>query len=93
MPTCRRYNLIPFPASHRNFFPGYKIPFKFKTDVGDINSWVTGGYATDKVGDPKAGTYISKCITKFYRDHPELKPGDIIKISRLEEGLYKLEIK
>lgn len=92
LPTWKKYSLIPFPVSHRKFFPGYKIPFTIKTDIGEIISWVTGGYATDKVGDLNAGSYISKGIAKFYKSHPELKPGDFIKISKFEQGLYKLEI-
>ena len=93
IPTWRKYNLIPFPASEREFFPGYKSPFTFKTDIGNIKSWVTGGSKEDDVGDPYAGKYISKGMTRFYRNHPELKPEDILKITKLDEKTFRLEIK
>ena len=91
-PTWRKYNLIPIPAIHRSFFPGYRIPFVLKTNIGDLKTWVAGGYANEMEGDPKAGTYISKNITKFYRAQPELEVGDILRITKLQEKLYSLEI-
>jgi len=91
-PTWRKYNLIRLPAKYRTFFPGYKIPFTFITDVEDIITWVTGGYNTDMEGDPIAGSYVSKGIAKFYRAHPDLKVGDTLIITKVQDKVYKLEI-
>lgn len=92
IPSWRKYGYLPFPMRYRSFFPGYKIPFTLQTDIGDLTTWITGGYVQDIEGDPKAGTYISKNVTKFFRAHSELEVGDILRITKLEEKSYKLEI-
>ena len=92
IPTWKKYNLIPFPSKSRKFFPGYKIPFTFKTDIGELTTWVTGGYKEKVEGDPNEGSYISNNITRFYRAHPELQIGDTLKITKLRDLYYELGI-
>ncbi|KKL80840.1 hypothetical protein LCGC14_2000740 [marine sediment metagenome] len=92
-PYWKKYKLIPITKDNRRFFPGYKKPFTFLTDVGNLETHVTSKVGGDDYGDPDGGNYISKNIYIFYREHPELKPGSILKITKLEENFYKLEIK
>jgi len=92
IPAWRKYGYLPFPMRYRSFFPGYKIPFTFQTDIGDLTTWITGGYVQDIEGDPKVGTYISKNVTKFFRAHPELAVGDILRITKLQDNSYRMEI-
>ncbi|MHA1196933.1 MAG: type I restriction endonuclease [Promethearchaeota archaeon] len=91
-PYWRKYNLIPIFSDHRTFFPGYKVPFTLETDFGEITTWVTGGRRDDTVGDPRAGIFISTGITDLYRRFPDLKPGDTLRIIKLEENRYRLEV-
>lgn len=92
-PYWKTYKLIPIPKENRRFFPGYKIPFTFLTDVGNLETHMTSRTGGDEYGDPDGGTYVSKNIHIFYREYPDLKPGAILKITKLEENFYKLEIK
>ncbi|MFW9874288.1 MAG: type I restriction endonuclease [Candidatus Thorarchaeota archaeon] len=91
-PGWKKYNYLPFPMKFRRFFPGYKTPFTLKTDIGDLITWVTGTYKEGIEGDPEDGTYISKNFTRFYRSHPELQVGDTLKIVKIEDLYYELEI-
>jgi hypothetical protein len=91
IPSWKRYNLLDIPKKHRLFFPGYKIPFIIKTDIGELETWVTGDYAHAQEGDQNAGWYISKSMTKVYRNHPELKAGDIVTFTKENDGKYKLD--
>ncbi len=92
IPTWKKYNLIPFSVKTRKFFPGYKVPFILKTDIGELTTWVTGGYKEKVEGDPNEGTYISNNITRLYRNHPELQIGDTLKITKLKDLYYELVI-
>ena len=92
VPAWKKYGYIPFPMKNRNFFPGYKIPFTLLTDIGELITWMTGAYKGGTEGDPNEGTYISKNITRLYRAHPEIKAGDRLIITKVQDKLYKLEI-
>lgn len=92
IPAWKKYGYFRFPAKHRNFFPGYKIPFTLQTDIGELTTWVTGARKGGTEGDPIEGTYISKNITRLYKAHLEIKPGDLLIITKLQDRRYKLEI-
>ena len=36
------------------------FPFVLETNIREIETYIAGGYKTDKVGDLDAGTYFSK---------------------------------
>ena len=59
-PSAIKYTLIDIPKRYRRLFPGYKVPFVLETNIGEIETYIVGGYKTDKVGDLDAGTYFSK---------------------------------
>jgi len=87
-----KYNLIRLPKEVRSIFPGYKIPFVLETDIGPIRTEVTSyGEGTQK-GDRKAGYYFSG-MKSWYENHGELKPGDILILTKLSEDNYRLAIK
>jgi len=43
IPSWKEYCLIPLSekTGTRYFFPGYKVPFKIETDIGEIHTYVT----------------------------------------------------
>lgn len=91
--TPKRYALIPIPKEHRSFFPGYKIPFILKTDIGEITTRVTSAPKGTQEGDPKAGNYIQGGLKPWYKKHKELKEGDKLIIETIESKReYKLSI-
>ncbi len=86
--SSREYVYIPLPKDKRFFFPGYKVDFELKTDVGTATAHVTSephGASVD-VGDPHAGTHIRGKFGPWYARHPELKAGDRLRIEALEPG-------
>ena len=85
-----KYNLVYVQKSFRRLFPGYKVPFILETNVGEIETYITGGHATDKVGDPDVGHYFTKGLSKWYR-HNDVKEGDTVIIEVIEPNKrYKL---
>jgi hypothetical protein len=85
-----KYNFVDVPKRFRRLFPGYKVPFILETNVGEIETYITGGYATDKVGDPDVGHYFTKGLSKWYR-HNDVKEGDTVIIEVIEPNKrYKL---
>ena len=103
-PSWRRYGIILFPRENRAFFPGYKQPFTFETNDGEVEAWVTAASSSDiMVGDANAGAYICSprpsirdsnkmSVTMWYRRHQELEPGDVLRIRHLNDRLYRLDI-
>jgi len=89
--SWRKYNLIRFPNDKRKFFPKFKVLFILETDVGEIKTKVTS-----KMGDDKdniwAGYYIAGGLKKFYEAHKELKNGDKLRISRISDNKYRLDL-
>jgi hypothetical protein len=93
--SSRKYVYIPLPKDKRLFFPGYKVNFELKTDVGTFMAHVTSEPygASVAVGDPYAGTHIRGKFGPWYARHPELKAGDRLRIEVLEpEERYELSI-
>jgi len=82
--SALRYNLINIPKKFRRLFPGYKIPFILETNAGEIETYIVGGYATDKTGDPDAGTYFTKGLSKWYKFNKDIKVGDTVIIEVIE---------
>lgn len=86
------YKLINIPKKFRPLFPGYKIPFTLETNIGEIETYITGGYATDKKGDPNAGEYFTKGLSKWF-DQNRVKEGDTVIVEIVEPNkryrLYK----
>ncbi|MGQ4876550.1 MAG: hypothetical protein ACP6IY_20995 [Promethearchaeia archaeon] len=92
IPAWKRYNYIPIPMKFRSFFPGYREEFIIHTDNGDINTWVTSATRDIPIGERMAGTYISKGITEYYREHSNLKPGDRLIVTKINDFEYNMEI-
>jgi hypothetical protein len=89
-----KYSLMDVPKKFRGLFPGYKVPFILETNAGEIETYITGGRATDKVGDPNAGSYFSKGLSKWYKYNSDVKPGDVVVIEVIEPyKRYKLHKK
>lgn len=91
-----RYNLIPV-QKNRRFFPGYMIKFILETDIGEIPAKVTSAPKGTKEGDPDGGHYIKSVhrngLTKWYKQHKNLKLGDKISIKVIEDKQrYKLSV-
>jgi hypothetical protein len=85
-----KYNFVYVQKRFRRLFPGYKVPFILETNVGKIETYITGGYATDKVGDPDVGHYFTKGLSKWYK-HNDIKEGDTVIIEVIEPNKrYKL---
>jgi len=92
-PSFRQYARIPFKRGDRSFFPGYKVEFTLKTDVGDLKCKVSSGREDTEVGDSELGKNITGDIGKFYDAHPELKVGDFLVFRKLDELIYEVKIK
>lgn len=84
-PSWKRYGLIPIPMEHREFFPGYRVPFILVTDIGEIETYVTSAFEGTRTGHRREGKYIAKGIKAWYRRHPRLKAGDEIGLEELEQ--------
>lgn len=92
-PSFIKYHLFYIPKGGRRFFPGYKIPFKLETDIGEIETHVTSDRQDTQVGDPDAGKYIRSNLIKWYRQHPTIKVGDKVVFEVIEPmKRYRLRI-
>jgi hypothetical protein len=92
--SFRKYALFTIPTSHRRFFPGYKVNFILETDIGDIQTKVTGGRRADiPKGDRDGGTYIQGGLKKWYEEHPDVTEGTKVRFKCIEPyKKYKLDI-
>ena len=88
--SWEEYYLIPISREQREFWPPYKINFQLQTDVGTIHTWVVG--ASARPGDPLAGSYITRGLHPWFRNHPELCPGKILEARKLENLVYSLSV-
>ena len=85
------YHLIPIKKRTRRFFPGYKLEFERQTDLGSVNTHVTSAAKGTRNGDPDQGTYIQKGLRDWFRGHPELQDGAVVRIESVQEhSVYKL---
>jgi len=75
-PSCIKFHLFYISKPSRHFFPGFKVPFKLVTDIGEIETYVISAPGRPPYGDPDAGTYIQAKLAEWYRRHPEIKVGD-----------------
>jgi hypothetical protein len=79
-PSFIKYNVFLIPRDKRSFFPDDKVPFVLETDIGKIETYMTG-------------TYLSKNLTKWYRQHPTIKVGDKIIFEVIEPmKRYRLKV-
>ncbi len=83
-PSFIKFHLFVIPKSERSFFPGYKVPFKLETDVGEIETYVTSDKEGTQIGDPHGGTYIQAKLAGWYRQHPTVKVGDKVVFEVIE---------
>ncbi len=91
--TAREFGLIYVPMHMRSFFTGYKVDFILETDIGEVVTRPTSAPKGTAVGNLSRWAYIQKNLRFWYRKHPELKNGDVLRIYALEQGKrYKLEI-
>ncbi len=92
-PSFIKFHLFVIPKSERSFFPGYKVPFKLETDVGEIETYVASAPAGTQVGDPDAGAFIQANLAEWYRKHPTIKVGDKVIFEVIEPmKRYRLRI-
>ena len=85
------YHLIPIKKRTRRFFPGYKLEFERQTDLGSVNTHVTSAPKGTMNGDPDQGTYIQKGLRDWFRGHPELQDGAVVRIESVQKhSVYKL---
>lgn len=90
----KKYALIPLAETHRKFFPGYKVSFILKTDIGEIKTKVTSAPKGTQIGDPEAGSYIQGGLKLWFDHHNNLKDGDVFLIEIIKDReLYRLSIK
>lgn len=85
------YNILSVPRYYREFFPGYKIPFVFNTNVGSLEVKVTSAPKDTKIGDPRAGNYIVGGLSQWYY-HNKTDEGDKIRITQIKKH-KKYELK
>jgi hypothetical protein len=91
-PSFIKYHLF-YVKGSRRFFPGFKIPFKLETDIGEVETYVSSDRAGTPVGDPDAGTYIQANLAEWYRRHPTIKVGDKVIFETIEPGKkYRLSM-
>jgi hypothetical protein len=83
-PSCIKFHLFYIPKHMRRFFPGYKVPFKLDTDIGEIETYVSSAPGSPPHGDPDAGVYIQANLPEWYRRHPEIKVGDKVVFEVIE---------
>lgn len=79
-----KFHLFVIPKGKRRFFPGYKVPFKLDTDIGEIETYVISAPRDTRVGDLDAGTYIQASLAEWYRRHPNIKVGDKVVFVAIE---------
>jgi hypothetical protein len=97
-PSWKEYPLIPVRKDKRDFFPGYKIHFTLETDVGSLETWVSGE-SSDREGNqareghPTAGTYIRAKIPNWAEEHPEIEGRDFVIVEKLEKQKFRLRKK
>jgi len=85
-----KWKLVKIPKKFRPLFPGYKVPFTLETNVGEIETYMVGGYSSKKKGDLAAGRGFSKGLSKWFK-HNDVKEGDILVIEIIEpHKRYKL---
>jgi len=85
-----KYKVISIPKKFRLLFPGYKAPFTLETNVGEIVTSIVGGSSANKKGDPLAGSYFHKGLSKWF-DQNRVKEGDTVIIEIIEpHKRYKL---
>ncbi len=85
VPSSIKYYYIHIPVGEKHLFPDFKTTLQLETDIGSIE---TGFYV-----DPSWGYWLQKGLVKWFKAHPELKPGDKV-IIRVAEPMkkYHLEI-
>ena len=91
IPSWKVYGILCIPKRFRFVFPGYKIPFVFQTDIGDLSVAVSSASWSTPVGDSNAGQYVIG-MGDYWKKHPELQPGSELRITRESELVYLLEI-
>lgn len=88
------YSHIYVPSEFRDFFPGYEIPFTVETNIGEIETYITGASAGTEKGNATAGSYFSKGMTEWFNAHPALEAGDKVMIEIVKpKERYKLRVK
>jgi hypothetical protein len=83
-PSFIKFHLFYIPNGRRGFFPGYKIPFKIETDIGEVETYVSSAPLGTQVGDPEAGKFIQSKLAEWYRRHPNIKVGDKVVFTAIE---------
>ena len=93
-PSYIKDEYLYIPQEYRSLFPGFKIPFRLETDTGVIETHVYALYpAKWREGDMNSGAWFSKGLRTWFKAHPELKPGDKVRITAIEPMKeYLLEI-
>lgn len=90
-PSWREYGILVILSEHRAKFPGYKVPFIFESDIGDLEVRVSSARDGTPIGDRQAGQYITG-MGRFYREHKEIEPGTNLSIRRISGTRYLLDV-
>lgn len=94
VPACINYSYIPLREREgtRSSFPGYKVPFTMKTNVGDIQCQVTSDFYGSQIGSSTGGRYIAGGLKPWF-EHNKVKVGDTVVIKIIEPmKVYALEV-
>jgi len=84
-PSCIKYYYIHIPKAKQHLFPPSKTTLELDTDIGIIEV----GFNVD----PAWGATLQKGLSNWFKAHPELKPGDKLRITVIEPmKKYRLEI-
>jgi hypothetical protein len=79
-----KFHRLRIPQNERTLFPGYKLPFKIETDIGDFETCVRSASKGTQIGDRLAGRYVEVNLTPWLEKHPEMKVGDPLVITAIE---------
>jgi len=84
-PAHIEHEYLPIFQKYRDLFPGFREPFELETDIGVIETSVYGMHPKNwREGDMNSNAEFHKGLGKWFRAHPELKPGNNLVIQVIE---------
>ena len=88
-----RFHRLRIPDGRRTFFPGFKIPFKIESGMGEIETNVSSARSGTQIGDRASGRYIEVNLTDWLKKNPGTNVGDTVVLVAIEPlKRYRLTI-